>query len=74
MNTRYMLLPAHDSARIRLLQMPEDMEEHEAFRCVTGVIGGVQDASSDWDWEDVLDALENNGFSNVEFILGPELD
>jgi len=74
MNTRYMLLPAKDPAKARLLRMPEDMEEHEAFRCVTGVIGEVQDAAADWEWEDVLDALEINGFTSVDFILGPELD
>lgn len=74
MNTRYMLLPAREFTNARLLQIPEDMEEHEAFRCVTGVIGQVQGSADDWAWDDVLDALEVHGFTNIDIMLGPELD
>jgi hypothetical protein len=68
-----MILPANDAKNIRLLHVPDDFEEHEAYRYVTGLIARAEE-SSDYDWDDILDLLEQKGFEDVEFILGPFLD
>jgi len=74
MNRKLMVLPAHDYKSIRLVSIPTDYEDHEVFRHVTGIIAEVEEANPDYDWEDVLNALEDRGFDNIEFILGPALD
>ena len=73
MSNNLMILPANKPADIRLIQIPEDIEEHEAYRYVTGLIAKVEE-SSDYCWEDVLDLLEARGFEAVDFVLGPSLD
>ena len=74
MNSQLMILPARTPADIRLVRIPEDMEEHEAYRYATGVIAAAQESAPDTDWEDIADALEDHGFEVVSFLLGPELD
>lgn len=69
-----MILPAHDSHAIRLVKIPSDYEDHEVYRHVTGIIAQVEENNPDYNWEDVLAALEDRGFENVEFILGPTLN
>ena len=73
MNNNLMILPAKDPANIRLLRIPDDFEEHEVYRYVTGLIAEVEE-DSDYSWEDISDMLEQKGFETVEFILGPQLD
>ena len=68
-----MVLPAERFEQVRVLQMPEDMEEHEAYRYATGIIAEVQESDANCSWEDVADALDEHGFSEVAFTLGPEL-
>ena len=74
MKTKLMILPSHDYQAVRLVKIPEDYEEHEVFRHVTGIIAQVEENDPEYDWNDVLSALEDKGFENVEFILGPALD
>lgn len=74
MSEGLMVLPAQHFEHVRVLRMPEDMEEHEAFRHVTGVIASVQENNADCSWEDVAEALEEHGFEAVDFTLGPELE
>ena len=74
MSKRLMVLPAKQFEHVRVMRMPEDMEEHEAFRHVTGLIASVQEGDAGCDWADVAEALEVNGFEEVDFILGPELE
>lgn len=74
MSNRLMILPAHDYKSTRLVKIPDDYEEHEVFRHVTGIIAEVEEKQPDYQWEDVLAALEDHGFENVPFILGPPLD
>jgi len=74
MSNKLMILPAHDYNTVRLVKIPEDYEEHEVFRHVTGIIAEVEEANPDYTWDDVLTALEDRGFENMEFILGPALD
>jgi len=69
-----MILPAKDSAAIRLVRVPEDYEEHEVFRHVTGIIASVEEENPDYTWDDIQAELEDHGFEPVTFILGPELD
>lgn len=74
MSNRLMILPAHDYKSIRLVKIPDDFEEHEVFRHVTGIIAEVEEQTPDYQWDDVQAALEDHGFETVEFILGPALD
>lgn len=73
MNDNLMILPAIKHDNIRLIQIPEDLEKHEAYRYVTGLIAKVEE-DLDYNWEDILDLLEDRGFESVDFILGPSLD
>lgn len=68
-----MILPAKDPKNIRLLRVPDDFEEHEAFRYVTGLIAQAEE-SADYTWEDISDLLEQKDFEIIEFTLGPVLD
>ncbi len=72
-NENLMILPATDAANIRLIQIPEDFEQHEAYRYVTGLIAKAEE-DPDYTWEDILDLLEERGFEPVEFVLGPSVD
>ncbi len=74
MSKRLMILPAHDYNSVRLVKIPEDFEEHEVYRHVTGIISQVEEENKDYQWEDVAMALEDHGFELVDFILGPALD
>ena len=73
MSNNLMILPANKHTDIRLIQIPEDIEEHEAYRYVTGLIAKVEE-NAGYTWEDVLDLLEERGFEAVDFLLGPSLD
>lgn len=68
-----MILPSKDPKDIRLLRIPNDFEEQEVYRYVTGLIAKAEEASA-YTWDDILDLLEEQGFETVEFILGPLLD
>mgnify|MGYP001819853952 FL=1 len=73
MSDNLMILPADKPENIRLIRIPDDFEEHEAYRHVTGMIAKVEEEPG-YDWDDILDMLEEHGFEAVEFILGPTLD
>ncbi|MDT8282640.1 MAG: hypothetical protein RQ982_07480 [Gammaproteobacteria bacterium] len=73
MNNKLMILPANETTNIRLIRIPEDFEEHEAYRYVTGLIAKAEE-DSDYTWDDIFELLEERGFEAVEFILGPSLD
>ena len=73
MSNNLMILPANKPADIRLIQIPEDIEEHEAYRYVTGLIAKVEE-NAEYTWDDILDLLEERGFEAVDFNLGPSLD
>lgn len=73
MSDEFMILHSKDEKKIRLLKIPEDFEKHEVYRFATGLIASIEERTSDYDWDDILEALEEHGFEEVEFILGPEL-
>ena len=73
MNDNLMILPANEAKDIRLIRVPDDFEEHEAYRYVTGLIAKIEE-DSDYSWEDISELLEDRGFELVEFTLGPSLD
>ncbi len=73
MSDNLMILPADKHEDIRLIRIPDDFEEHEAYRYVTGLIAKAEE-DSDYDWDDILDLLEERGFESVEFVIGPSLD
>ena len=73
MSNNLMVLYANQPENIRLIQIPEDFEQHEAYRYVTGIIAKAEE-EPDYNWEDILELLEDRGFESVEFMLGPALD
>ncbi len=74
MKNNLMILPAKDYKAIRMIRIPEDFEEHEAFRRVTSLIASIEEANPNYGWDEIVDLLEDNGFQEVQFILGPALD
>jgi len=72
--TRLMVLPASDTNAIKVIQIPEDLEEHEAYRHVVGLIALVEEENPEYGWDDIVAVLEDHQFHPVEFILGPHLD
>ena len=56
-----------------MIKIPDDYEEHEVYRFATGLIASIEEQIPDYNWEDIIEALEEHGFSEVEFILGPEI-
>ncbi|MDH5325223.1 MAG: hypothetical protein OEZ68_09960 [Gammaproteobacteria bacterium] len=73
MKIKLMILPSREFRNIRLLSIPEDMEEHEAFRNATGLIAAYQEQGSG-SYEELEELLEEKGFATVDYIMGPELD
>ncbi len=69
-----MILPASESTGIRLVRVPDEFEQHEAYRRVTGLVADIEEENPDYTWEDIAASLEDHGFEPVEFILGPMLD
>ena len=73
MANRLMLLPNRDPSHIRLLEVPEDVDPQEAYRCVTGIVARIEEADASARVEELVDAMEAQGFRTLPFILGPEL-
>lgn len=73
MSDKLMVLPSKEAEKIRLIKIPDDYEEHEVYRFATGLIAGIEERIPDYDWEDIIEALEEHGFSEVDFIVGPEI-
>ncbi len=73
MSERLLLLPSTEYGKIRLVRVPNDVDEHEAFRNVIGIIASLEEEKPDRSLEDIEDALEEHGFQLVKFFLGPEL-
>jgi len=69
-----MILPASRHTDIRLVRVPDEFEQHEAYRHVTGLIASIEEDNPDYAWEEIAASLEDHGFEPVEFILGPALD
>ena len=74
MSDTLMILPSKDCTDIRLVRIPDDIEQHEVFRHVTGLIASIEEEGPGYSWEDIAAVLEDHGFEPVVFILGPALD
>jgi hypothetical protein len=74
MTEKLMILSASDPRDIRLVRVPDDYEEHEAYRHVTGLIAAIEEDNPDYTWSDIEAELDDNGFETVEFMPGPALD
>jgi hypothetical protein len=73
MMEKLMILPSRDPKKMRLVKVPDHFEEHEIYRVATGVIASVEASIPDYDWADIYEKLEEHGFTEVPFILGPEV-
>ena len=73
MAPQLMILPSRDPRKTRLVRIPQDMEEHEAYRHATGLIAVLEEESPQYTSEQVLDVLEDHGFEPVDYVMGPEL-
>ena len=69
-----MILPAHEYSSTRLIKIPTDFEQHEAYRYITGLIAQVEEDNSDYQWDDIVAMLEEHDIEIVDFLLGPALD
>ena len=74
MNNQYMILPAHEYSSVRLIKIPDDFEQHEAYRHITGLIAEVEEENPDYKWDDIATMLEDHDIEIVDFVLGPALD
>ena len=74
MSIRLMVLPAEQPEAIRVVKIPTEFEEQEAYRHATGVISSVEESNPDYSWEEIAEALEDHGFQVLDFVLGPALD
>lgn len=73
MAAKLMILPSKDSNKIRLLKIPTDYEDQEVYRAATGAIARIEDNLPDYEWDDLMEELEDMGFEEVSFLLGPEV-
>jgi len=73
MSNKLMVLPSKDPQKIRLLKLPDDYEEHEVYRAATGAIARIQENVPDYNWDDLMEELEDMGFEEVAYLLGPEV-
>lgn len=73
MTDKLMILPSKDAAQIRLVKIPQDYGEHEVYRAATGAIARIEENVPDYDWEDLMEELEDMGFEEVSYLLGPEV-
>ena len=73
MSDNLMILPAGEPANIRLVRIPDDFEQHEVYRYVTGIISKVEE-DPEYTRDDILELLQDRGFELVDFILGPSID
>lgn len=71
--SKLMLFPSEDFNSIRLMQIPDDFEEHEVYRHVTALISDIQEQSPDCSWEDVEERLQEHGFVTLKYVMGPAL-
>ena len=74
MTSDLMVLPAADKSKIRLVRIPPDYPAKEAYRHVTGLIAQIEEGNPGCGCDEVLAALEDQGFEPVAFQLGPSLD
>ncbi|MDH5571961.1 MAG: hypothetical protein OEY89_09360 [Gammaproteobacteria bacterium] len=74
MAQKLMILPAVDANAIRLVRIPDDFEEHEAFRHVTSLIARVEEEDPGYQWDDIAAELEAHNFEIMDYVLGPALD
>lgn len=74
MPVKHMILPSSNFDKIRLISIPDDYEIHEAYRKVTGLIAKIEEDNPDYNWDDILVELEDCGFCQEDYQLGPILD
>lgn len=70
---KLMILPSKDAKKIRLVKIPDDYDEHEVYRAATGAIARIEENLPGYEWEDLMEELEDMGFEEVEFLSGPEV-
>lgn len=73
MSQTLMLLPASNASAARLVRIPADVEHHEAYRHVTGLIAAIEQSSPGCGWEEIAPVLEDHGYEPVDFIVGPAI-
>ena len=69
MNRTLMLLPAGKKDDIRLLQIPDDYEDHEPYRQVTGLIAAVEEEKPEYECEDNESMHDDKVFVTLDLIL-----
>lgn len=73
MSETFMLLPGRTPAESRVVRLPHDLDEREAYRRVAGFLRALKETDPEHAAEDALEALAEHGFSPVELVVGPAL-
>lgn len=71
MSETFMLLPGRTPVEARVVRLPHDLEEQEAYRRVAGIMAELRRSNAGYSKEDLPEALAEHGFSPVELIVGP---
>lgn len=69
-----MILPSPDPDKIRVVRVPSDFEEHEAYRHVTALIARIEEENPDFRMDEIAEVLADHGFTPVHTIKGPVID
>ncbi len=75
MEDRFILLPGQRPEETRLLRIPADYSDLDAYRRVTAIIARCQtDATEGGSIAPCLEALADDGFEEVDVVIGPHLE
>ncbi len=73
MQDKFILLPAVHADQARLLKIPQEISEMDAYRRVTSLIAAHQERTAQPAIQDMIDSLADEGFVEVPLIIGPHL-
>lgn len=68
-----MLLPSKTVENSVLVALPDDVEPHAAYRCAVSIIATAEAAQNTATKQEITQALEDHGFTIMEYVVGPEL-
>ena len=73
--SKSMLLPSKTFENSLLVELPDDIEPHAAFRCAVSIIAEAEeDGTAKMSPQEIKLALEDHGFQVIDYILGPEIN
>jgi len=74
MQDKFILLPAQRSEDARLLRIPSDVLERDAFRLVTALAAELEEDSGKDKMRELLERLTEKGFTEAHLVVGPQIN